>query len=242
MREGSRKQGQAKKGRSPGDDLSILIGILEGGPGSGFHGHRGRPGEVGGSMPGEGASAAAEPIPEKKKFVRVWNPIAAITKPGELYPEEKAVFGSLEVVQGPEKLLVMNQNGKRLAVVNGKKNEVTIPQEVAGLLRDGILTHNHSNNSAFSKNDWLACANAGVHEMRVITKDKIYSVTGLDKVDFILVKWLAGRVDRNLFRSRGKEIQAGKLDPNDAEREFYHEFSVEMARQLHVEYHAWDRV
>jgi hypothetical protein len=35
----------------------VAVVVLKGGPGSGFHGHKGRPGEVGGSLP-EGSSAS----------------------------------------------------------------------------------------------------------------------------------------------------------------------------------------
>jgi hypothetical protein len=34
-------------------EMRRIIAILEGGPGSGFHGHRGRPGEIGGSAPSD---------------------------------------------------------------------------------------------------------------------------------------------------------------------------------------------
>lgn len=43
--------------------LDILLTpteVLKGGPGSGFRGHKGRPGERGGSLPGDGAGAVAE--------------------------------------------------------------------------------------------------------------------------------------------------------------------------------------
>jgi hypothetical protein len=43
--------------------------IIRGGPGSGHHGHRGRPGEVGGSLPGEGFSLADAPKSFKRDQV-----------------------------------------------------------------------------------------------------------------------------------------------------------------------------
>lgn len=46
------------------DEISI---IARGGPGSGHHGHKGRPGEVGGSQPGESVEAEAERLAEEHR-------------------------------------------------------------------------------------------------------------------------------------------------------------------------------
>jgi len=81
--------------------------ILKGGAGSGFHGHKGRPGEVGGSLP-EGA-VAAKKIKEPK--------IANVTDENDVknYKEELIRYAD-ELGFPPDKIIFDNSGGSKFTV------------------------------------------------------------------------------------------------------------------------------
>lgn len=83
------------------------VRVVKGGPGSGHFGHRGRPNEVGGSLPGKGSTADIGPFTDREKYNLAYNYITAggwlkdeaKSRKGIIHREGKNVYDRYEMVQ-----------------------------------------------------------------------------------------------------------------------------------------------
>jgi hypothetical protein len=214
-------------------DIARLVTVLEGGPGSGFRGHRGRPGQIGGSLPG---GAAGKTSPEGGEPTGGEAPVVS------LYDAEKEVFGGPLRTGTPERLLVMDKQGKELAVVWGEDTSVDVSPALERKLRGKIVTHNHPSGCSFSENDWVTSAKARVREMRVITSTRVYSVTGLDRgIDPMLIVDLGNKIRAQVYNNVWQDVSKGKIMPSQAQFVYWDTVSREMAKQFDLQYRVIDR-
>lgn len=119
-----------------------IVVIRHGGKGSGFSkeaGHKGRPGEIGGSMSGQSIMDA----PSIDDFE---NGIS------------KQTFETAGIYK----------DGKLILRKNGSDHNVKFTDEDIMLMKDAILTHNHPSNGTFSRDDIKMMAFSELKEIRAV--------------------------------------------------------------------------
>ena len=142
----------------------------DGCPGSGNFRHAGRPGEVGGSAPAEGASEQEETREEQRQRI-------SSTQSREALANLKALRNALKPaedeirVRKTEKGYVFSASGQQLFSRCGTKDEVKWPPDKLPLMRDCTLTHNHPNSSTFSVNDVKFAVGNGLRRIRAVCPD-----------------------------------------------------------------------
>ncbi len=66
--------------------------------------------------------------------------------------------------------------GNKLFKKHGGKGEIIYTDEEAGLMKDGILTHNHPHGTTFSLDDIDMLGRTGLSELRAVGRDGIYVI------------------------------------------------------------------
>ena len=143
---------------------------LEGNANSGNHGHVGRPGQVGGSAPGPGGNAKVE--------------ASARTIEGEL-----ATFQSDPANSRKEISAAINRTTGEIIFRNsipyedpenpraGGVDDAVFYNEMTAAGDENVLHyHTHPDDNAFSDGDWKVLSHSHVGEMRVVTKDHVYTL------------------------------------------------------------------
>jgi len=132
--------------------------IERGGPGSGHHGHEGRQGEVGGSLPsGEAGGADAEKQAAGFPLSQIERDMENIRK------KEKEVgyfYTSLGGRVGP-----LGGNNPWGIAISDKTEKAIKNLDAEGI--DVLLIHNHPSGGSFSDSDIMFAVKMGIDEMRV---------------------------------------------------------------------------
>lgn len=134
------------------------VGITEkGGTGSGNFGHAGRPGEVGGSIPGGasiGLSSMAQAAIVDREGRDKWRPM------------------------GHEILTVVGTDGKPVHVIGDEHAVTFTPEAVRAATNGELMIHSHMMQDSFSPTDLEAQAELGTKVSIVNAWDKNYPATG----------------------------------------------------------------
>jgi hypothetical protein len=161
---------------------------------------------------------------------------------GRLYDAEREVYVGGYGTAAPERLLVMDPNGRKIHVEMGGDDYVNISPSLLPKLKGNIVTHNHPSGNGFSSADWYVGAKAKAKEIRVITDERIYSITGFDRgLNAIKVKLAADRFADEVRNEQIKEMVAGKLTSAQAERRHWDLVAKRMAKTFGVEYKVMSR-
>jgi len=118
----------------------------KGGPGSGHHGHGGRPGQRGGSSPDTTSSGLQAAL------------VAA----------EEQIVG-----QDFETAFAVDADGNEVMRKDGEKGSVTFSDEELGNMRGGVFTHNHPSGRSFSPDDIVVSIKQELAEMRAVGIDPV---------------------------------------------------------------------
>lgn len=119
-----------------------------GGVGSGNHGHKGRPGQVGGSRDDGSTQGSSQ---------------------GSMKQIEKEMSK-----QSTESGYLFGADGKLILSKKGNENSVRFTSQETSKMRNGIYTHNHPNGSWFSIHDVYFSAEHDLAQMRAVSGDRIY--------------------------------------------------------------------
>lgn len=75
-----------------------------------------------------------------------------------------------------ETAIVYDKDGNRIFTKKGTRNEVQFTNQELKQMKNGIITHNHPNNSCFSEDDIKMLRKSGANEIRAVTRSKCYSI------------------------------------------------------------------
>lgn len=168
-----------------------LAEVIRGGPGSGHHGHAGRPGEVGGSLP---SGARADPLSMAgMKALNKW---------------ERARVPSKE--QGEEGILVLDDGTVIGADEQGPTSVNFNPTTMVNALKTGpvVITHTHPTDMPLSVGDVISSMWDGVEEVRAVTASTIYRMKFTLTADFDRKSQFSGFVRGFLDRSEERVRQS----------------------------------
>lgn len=170
--------------------------VERGGPGSGHHGHLGRPGEVGGSLPRSsgltraiqhhfggwlGIEAGALPLMDI--------PLVSGFGYDDRHPSLLMALKEIQEEIGDndiETVYILSDTGEIELIKKGGKDYVILTDYELENSFDKILVHNHPSDNSFSEEDVMLMAGTGVKEIVVVGLDGTrYMMRMLKKVNSI---------------------------------------------------------
>lgn len=117
---------------------------------------------------------------------------------------------------------IIDNNGNLVKGFKGNEDAILIMPEDTNLLNGAIFTHNHPNNTVFSKDDLFTCfGKAKAAELRVVTPDGIiYSLKPQENADITKLLPNYTQTDlkaRRLYKEKvDREIKMGIITPEEA--------------------------
>jgi lambda family phage portal protein len=140
-----------------------------------------------------------------------------------------------------ESALVVGSNGEVLLEKQGNSMSVGFSQaEIDAIQQDGnaILTHNHPEDTSFSREDLIFAARNNLAEMRVVTEESIYVLqrpakgwADLKEMDVLIAQNQAAH-----FENTKQMYKAGKLTAEEAGKTFIHEVAKDTAVWIGAKY------
>jgi len=225
--------------------LDVRSMIAKGGPGSGNYGHEGRPGEVGGSAPGEGREAkpreptAAEKAPRYTgetvggrsipvEYVAETNGRATndygwqAARRGENLRGQLSAWDEHFRSEPLERATFITPEGQEIESVTGTENQTVIPERLQEIVDGGVMVHNHPRDRGPSLEDGAAMLWMRLDEVHA------YSDAGRDYLrlspslrdDPDASTWLRGQfalAETEVLSDNLKRITEGKLTTSDAD-------------------------
>lgn len=161
-------------------DIPITAGVTllieRGGPGSGHFGHKGRPGEVGGSQPRSAGLTRAlqlhipgmfprEPLPKLKVPEKKMAAFGFKDRPVSLARKLEEIRREIAPLEYEEAHVVSPFGEVIFVDTDNGSDYVAFTDEQFEQMHGNILTHNHPSSMSLSKEDVLLAAHAGCHEV-----------------------------------------------------------------------------
>lgn len=146
-----------------------------------------------------------------------------------------------------EKSVLYTENGEVIFEKTGDKGQVRFTGEEIRRMRNGVLTHNHPNNTCFSPEDIHTLFNAKLSEIRAVTQDGIYRLQkpltwprqkySLDKIEEIYYA-----IDKDVCVPLYAKAYAGQISFAEAEKLGQIEVIKELGKRygLAFEFETWE--
>jgi hypothetical protein len=160
--EGLRKWRKEQKARPRKSESNMrLFDIFKGGPGSGNFGHKGVPGQRGGSAPRSGGKA---PLSERVA--------KAVTMLFGFVENDTTPFDKYGVRHSREYGAIIKANGVMLTMSGAKKDsQLSVSADQARAMFGGDFIHTHPSGGSFSQSDIFNATASGVKSAQVVGVD-----------------------------------------------------------------------
>jgi hypothetical protein len=202
------------------------LALLLGGAGSGNFGHAGRPGEVGGSAPGDPAPTASRgPLQHTTAADMQAEPL-----PTSLSEAEHRIRGETN------EHAVLVKDGKPFLVLgNDQPDKIALGDVDPEALRDAVLTHNHPRGLGLSVSDGHSAAKFNVQEIRAVTATGTHSLRRTGQIGIWPPEFRTelDKLHRRVQFEFQDKLTRGQMTLKDANTRHYTELYTRLAQQVH---------
>ena len=202
--------------------------FVKGGPGSGYHGHAGRPGKVGGSAP--------DGVQDREKL-----------------DEALAQVESEIRIQTYETLVVLDKNGNKLDSSDGASNHVVVSDKTLSFMKGNIITHNHPSGWEFDPSEPQHAGNSfGIEDLRVAFEGEVAEIRAVTPMHVYTMRPPPGGWNGDIWRDKAERvyhlmnetvrsdfmngINDGSLTISEANARHYHEVCTRFAKAIGADY------